>query len=170
VQAAENGPDAARARRLTQLTGKILSSPVETIAELKTFSDGLVYLLEQVELLEDQLAFSQFLHPGERVLAIHLSGGRPSDLFVDLSVMQGNLRSPSAIHGPGRISAADAAQIFMHARPQNLGLEEYARRLGEWLGELVDVAEGRACLEESVAALKKVLRELLLAVLEQEQV
>jgi hypothetical protein len=58
------------------------------------------------------------------------------------------------LHGPGKITADQAAEILENDRPADMGPEEFARRLGEWLSELVDARQSHALLKESLARVK----------------
>src|SRR5262249_8533306 len=64
----------------------------------------------------------------------------------------------SGIHGRGsQLTREQAAQIFVRDVPDGVGPQEFARRLGEWLPELVDVATGQARLPEALSDLRSAL-------------
>src|SRR5262249_46482661 len=134
------------------------------------FSTGIHWLIEQVELLEDHLQTRTSLQPHQRLLAIRLSGRDPRDLFTDRLVKQWNGDYLSALHGPGKISASEAAELVQDDRPPALPLDEFEWILGEWLTELDSIPEGQALLKQSLAELKAELQERLKVVAAREAV
>jgi hypothetical protein len=165
-----NGFHARQSERLHDLILKLATSPAATINELMSFSFGLLYQIEQVEILEYQLRVTRSLHPGQRLDLIHLCGCRPCDLFTNRTINEINIYYLSGLYGPGKLSALDAALIFQNDRPEDVGPEEFARRLKGWLPEMLDTREGQARLRELLADLKAELRERLAQVIESEDV
>jgi hypothetical protein len=164
------GFDTQQVQRLAELLPNLATAPAATMAELATFSFGLLHALEQVGLLEAHLQSSPSFHPGQRDTFIHLCGCRPSELFTSEVVKDIDVNYLSGLHGRGKLTAEDLALIFQNDRPeQEIGPEEFVRRLKGWLPELVDQRDGRARLKELVAALKADLGEALAAVLEREK-
>jgi hypothetical protein len=150
------------------LAANLPSSPAATIIELRGFSHGIHYLLSQIELLEEQLQTACSFHPSQRVLAIRLSGRKPENLFTDPVVRQWNIHYLSGLHGPGKISAAQAAALFWQDRPADMDPGEFERRLGGWLEDLDSIKEGQALLREDLADVKERLQERL-EVIEQRE-
>jgi hypothetical protein len=126
--------------------------------------------LNQIELLEEQLKASCSFHPSQRVLAIRISGREPENLFTDPVVKQWNIHYLSGLHGPGKISAADAAVLLSQDRPADVDPGEFERRLGGWLKDLADIKAGQALLREDLAEVKQRLKERLEVVLMREEI
>jgi hypothetical protein len=168
VDGVAQGFNAQQAQKLDDLILELATSPAATIGALTKFSFGLLYMIEQLAILEDQLRVTRSLHPGQRLDLIHLCGCRPSDLFTSEIIKEINISYLSGLHGPGKLSAEEAALIFQNDRPLEVGPEEFQRRLGAWLRELVDSREGQARLREIVADLKAGLQEQLKEVIARE--
>jgi hypothetical protein len=144
--------------------------PATTIIQLRAFSHGILYLLSQIELLEEQLQTTCSFHPSQRVLAIRLCGRKPENLFTDPIVRQWNIHYLSGLHGPGKISAAQAASLLWQDRPAEMDPGEFERRLGGWLDDLDGIKEGQALLKEDLAEVKERLRERLEVVEQREAI
>jgi hypothetical protein len=144
-------------------------APAATIISLRSFSRGIHYLLSQIELLEEQLQTACSFHPSQRVLAIRLSGRKPENLFTDAIVRQWNIHYLSGLHGPGKISAAQAAALLWQDRPAEMDPGEFERQLGGWLGDLASIKEGQALLREDLADAKARLLERLEVVEQREE-
>jgi hypothetical protein len=168
VDGVASGFNGQQAERLGDLIVELATSPAATIRALSSFSFGLLHVLEQLAILEGQLQVTRSLHPGQRLDLIHLCGCTPSDLFTSETVKYINVAYLSGLHGPGKISAHDAALIFQNDQPLDVGPEEFERRLGIWLRELVEPREGQARLRELVADLKAELQERLKEVIARE--
>jgi hypothetical protein len=159
--------DEARVR-LATLIDELATAPAATITALRNFSMGIAWTLTQVESLLEHLRTNRSFHPSQRIMAIHMCGVKPCHLFTDPLVKAWNIHYLSALHGPGKITAEEAAEILENDRPEGVGPEEYARRLGDWLRELVDPRQGHAWLKETLAAIKADLLEWRAIVAERE--
>jgi hypothetical protein len=145
-------------------------APATTIIQLRSFSHGIHYLLSQIELLEEQLQTACSFHPSQRVLAIRLSGRKPENLFTDAIVRQWNIHYLSGLHGPGKITAAQAASLFWQDRPADMDHGEFERRVGGWMDDLDHIKEGQALLKQDLADVKERLLERLEVVLAREEI
>jgi len=145
-------------------------APAATIIQLRSFSHGIHYLLNQIELLEEQLQTTCSFHPSQRGLAIRLSARKPENLFTDPIVRQWNIHYLSGLHGPGKITAAQAAALLWQDRPADMDPGEFERRLGGWLDELDGIKEGQALFREDLAEVKERLRERLEVVEQREEI
>jgi hypothetical protein len=154
VENVERGFGDEQGRRLATLMEELATSPAATILALRDFSMGVSILLTQVELLEDHLRTNRSFHPSQRIIAIHLCGCKLSHMFIDTVVKYWNIHYLSALHGPGKITADEAAEILQNDRPADVGPEEFARRLGEWLSALVDPRQGHTLLKGTLAVVK----------------
>ena len=150
-----------QALRCADLAGNLAASPWASIIALRSFTHGIHHLLQQIELLDEHLRTSRSFHPTQRVLAIHLCGRRPQDLFTDELVRQWNIDYLSGLHGPGKISAAQAAQLLGRDRPADMDPGEFERRLGGWLQDLDSIEEGQALLKQGLADARRDLLERL---------
>jgi hypothetical protein len=159
--------DEARVR-LATLIDDLATAPAATITALRNFSMGIAWTLTQVESLLEHLRTNRSFHPSQRIMAIHICGAKQYHMFTDPLVKAWNIHYLSALHGPGKITADEAAEILESDRPEGVGPEEYARRLGDWLRELVDPRRGRAWLKETLAAIKADLLECRAIVEERE--
>jgi hypothetical protein len=156
--------------RCDELVANLPAMPATTIIHLRSFSHGIHYLLNQIELLEEQLQTTCSFHPSQRVLAIRLSGRKPENLFTDEIVRQWNIHYLSGLHGPGKITAAQAASLFWQDRPADMDPGEFERRLEGWLGDLEDIKQGQALLREDLADVKARLLERLEVVQQREAI
>jgi hypothetical protein len=150
-----------QALRCADLVENLADSPSTCIIALRSFTHGIHHLLQQIELLDEHLRTSRSFHPSQRVLAIHLCGRRPQDLFTDELVRQWDIDYLSGLHGPGKISAAQAAQLLGRDRPADMDPGEFERRLGGWLQNLDSIEEGRALLKQGLADARRDLLERL---------
>src|SRR5439155_14797776 len=91
VNRVQHQRDDQQALRLEDLIANLAASPGAAIIQLRSFSLGIDWILQQVELLEEHLQTSRSLHPSQRVMAISICGRRPCNLFIDPVVMQWNL-------------------------------------------------------------------------------
>jgi hypothetical protein len=156
--------------RCDELVASLPLSPAATIIQLRSFSHGIHYLLNQIELLEEQLQTTCSFHPSQRVLAIRLCGRNHENMFTYLIVRQWNIHYLSGLHGPGKITAAQAAALFWQDRPADMDPGEFERRLGGWLDELDDIKAGQALLREDLADVKARLWERLEVVQQREEI
>jgi hypothetical protein len=156
--------------RCDELVANLPVAPAATIIQLRSFSHGIHYLLNQIELLEEQLQTTCSFHPSQRGLAIRLSARKPENLFTDPIVRQWNIHYLSGLHGPGKITAAQAAALLWQDRPADMDPGEFERRLGGWLDELDGIKEGQALLREDLAEAKERLRERLEVVEQREEI
>jgi hypothetical protein len=156
--------------RCADLVGNLALSPAATIIELRSFTHGISWLSGQIELLEEHLQTSCSFHPSQRVLLIHLLGRRLQDLFTDQVIEQLNIYYLYGLHGPGKLTPAQAASLFWQDRPADMDPGEFERRLGGWLDELVSIPEGHALLKESLAEVKADLLRRLTVVEEREAI
>jgi hypothetical protein len=156
--------------RCDELVASLPVSPAATIIQLRAFSHGIHYLLNQIELLEEQLQTTCSFHPSQRHLAIRLSGRKLEHIFTDEVVRQWNIHYLSGLHGPGKITAAQAASLLWQDRPADMDPGEFERRLGDWLDELDDIKQGQALLKEDLADVKTRLLERLEVVQVREEI
>jgi hypothetical protein len=156
--------------RCADLVGNLALSPAATIIGLRSFTHGISWLSGQIELLEEHLQTSCSFHPSQRVLLIHLLGRRLQDMFTDQRIRQLNIDYLSGLHGPGKLTPAQAASLFWQDRPADMDPGEFERRLGGWLDELVSIPEGHALLKESLAEVKADLHRRLAVVEEREAI
>jgi hypothetical protein len=170
VNAVQNNFEDRQCLRCADLVGDLAASPAATVIELSSFTHGISWLLGQVELLEEHLQTSCSFHPSQRVLVIHLLGRRLQDLFTDPIVRQLNIDYLSGLHGPGKLTPAQAATLFWQDRPADMDPGEFERRLGGWLDDLVSIPEGQALLRESLAEVKARLHRRLVVVEEREAI
>jgi hypothetical protein len=140
--------------RCADLVANLAAAPAATIIELRSFTHGIAWILGQVERLETHLRTSMSLHPDQRVHAIHILGRRPQDLFTDPVVMSWNLAYLSALHGPGKLSASEAAELLESDRPEGMAADLFEFRLEGLLGGLVAMDEGQARLRETLAKVR----------------
>jgi hypothetical protein len=154
VEDVKNNFDDRQLTRLDALVANLAASPVATILELRRFTRGITWCLEQLEQLDLHLETHPALNPGQLLLAIYLSARRPQNLFIDDLVMKWNLRNLSAQYGPGKLSAASAAGFLYKARPEGMTRAEFEYYLGERLGEMVSVEEGQTFLLDSLDELR----------------
>jgi hypothetical protein len=126
--------------------------------------------LGQIQLLEEQVQTTFSFHPSQRRHFIHLCGRTLQALFTDPLVRQWNIDYLSGLHGPGKISGADAATLFWLDRPADMDPGEFERRLDGWLKELVSIPEGQAFLKASLAEVKAELQERREVVAEREAI
>jgi hypothetical protein len=168
VHAVQNNFEDRQCLRCADLVANLAAAPAATIVDLCSFTHGISWLLGQVETLEEHLRTSLSLHPDQRVHAIHICGRRPQDLFTDPVVRNWNLAYLSALHGPGKLSAAQAAELLETDRPEGMDADLFEFRLQGLLGGLVAKEEGQARLRET---LEKVRAQLLrrLDVVEQRE-
>jgi hypothetical protein len=156
--------------RLADLVADLAASPAATIIQMRSFTHGIDWLLGQIELLEEHLQTSYSFHPSQRMLIIHICGRNLQDLFTDPVVKQWDIDYLSGLHGPGKLTAAQAASLFWLDRPADMDPGEFERRLGGWLGELVSIPEGQALLKQSLAEVKAELQNRLAVVEEREAI
>jgi hypothetical protein len=150
-----NNFEEQQALRCADLVENLAASPAASIIALRSFSHGIYHLLEQIELLDEHSRTSGSFHPTQRVLAIHLCGRRPQDLFTDELVRQWTIDYLSGLHGPGKISAAQAAELLWRDRPADMDPGEFERRLGGWLQNLDSIEAGQALLKQGLADARK---------------
>jgi hypothetical protein len=155
---------------LNDIVAGLKADPVATIFRLRGSSLGIHWILNQVVLLEEYLHNRYSFHPSERVRAIQLCGRRPQDLFHDPVVLRWDLVYLSGLHGPGQITAQQAAVILWDDRPEGMPLDEFERRLGELLPQLDDRAQGRTFLLEMLQGMKDGLLERLAVIEQREQI
>jgi hypothetical protein len=170
VNAVLDGFEDRQCLRCDALVANLPVSPAATIIQLRSFTHGIHYLLSQIELLEEQLQTACSFHPSQRALAIRLSGRKPENLFTDPIVRQWNIHYLSGLHGPGKITAAEAAALFWQDRPADMDPGEFERRLCGWLGDLDDIKRGQALLREDLAEVKERLLERLEVVRQREEI
>jgi hypothetical protein len=165
-----NGFEDRQCLRCDELAANLPSSRAATIIQLRTFSHGIHYLLNQVTLLEEQLQTTCSFHPSQRALAIRLSDRRSEHMFTNEVVRQWNIHYLSGLHGPGKITAAQAAELLGQDRPADMDPGEFERRLGDWLDDLEDIKQGQALLREDLAEVKERLLERLEVVQVREEI
>jgi hypothetical protein len=170
VNDVQNNFEDRQCRRCADLVANLPASPAATVIELCSFTHGISWVLGQVERLEEHLGSSFSLHPDQRVHAIRICGRRPQDLFTDPVVMNWNVNYLSALHGPGKISAAEAAELLETDRPEGMAADLFEFRLEGYLGGLVAMEEGQARLRETLAAVKAQLLDRLAEVEEREAI
>jgi hypothetical protein len=146
VNDVQNNFEDRQCLRCADLVGNLALSPAATIIALLSFTHGISWLLSQIELLEEHLQTSCSFHPSQRVLLIHLLGRKFQDLFTDAVARQLNIDYLSGLHGPGKLTPAQAASLFWQDRPADMDPGEFERRLGGWLNDLVSIPEGQALL------------------------
>jgi hypothetical protein len=151
VNNVQNNFEDRQCLRCADLVTNLAASPAATIIHLRSFTHGISWILGQIDLLEEHLRTSRSFHPSQRVIAIHICGRNPKDLFTDSLVRQWNLDYLSGLHGPGKITAAQAAELLQADRPADMDPGEFERRLAGWLNDLVDIPEGQALLQASLA-------------------
>jgi hypothetical protein len=139
------------AAQVHTLTSQLPEEPAPTIDALRQTSQGCVYLLNQWELMKQWLAVHNSFEFSQRRHVLALCGWRPTDLFRDARILRFDRDYVAALHGPGKITAADAAEIFMNDRPEEMGPEEFERRLEALVRDLPAAGEGRARLRKLVA-------------------
>jgi hypothetical protein len=132
------------------LKSQLLEEPARTIDALRQTSQGSFYLLNQWELMKQWLAVHNSFEFSQRRHVLALCGWRPADLFQDARILQFDRQYVAALHGPGKLTAADAARIFVYDRPQDMGPEEFERRLESLVRDLPAAGEGRALLRRFV--------------------
>jgi hypothetical protein len=81
-----------------------------------------------------------------------------------------NIDYLSGLHGPGKLTPAQAATLFWQDRPADMDPGEFERRLGGWLDDLVSIPEGHALLKQSLAEVKADLRRRFEVVEEREAI
>jgi hypothetical protein len=151
VNDVQNNFEDRQCLRCADLVANLAASPAATIIQLRSLTHGISWILGQIDLLEEHLHTSRSFHPSQRVIAIHICGRNPKDLFTDPLVRQLNQDYLSGLHGPGKITAAQAAELLQADRPADMDPGEFERRLGGWLNEMVDIPEGQAPLRQSLA-------------------
>jgi hypothetical protein len=164
--------DNQQSLRCADLVGNLAAAPAATITQLVEISHGITWCLGQVEMLEQHLRNHPGcgFHPDQRVRGIHIFGKQPQDLFTDNVVMDWNFLYISALHGPGPISAEDAAELLATDRPEGMELDHFERRLGEALANLFHRQEARARLQELLAKYKADLFQRLQQVVQREAI
>ena len=142
--------------RCAELVANLAASPAATIIRVQQFTQGIMWSVGQVEMLEQHLRDHPGcgFHPDQRVHAIHIFGHNPRDLFTDIIVADWNFLYVSALHGPGAISGEAAAELLATDRPEGMALDHFERRLGEAMRNLIDRREARARLQEHRARYK----------------
>jgi hypothetical protein len=128
---------------------------------LRDLSMGIKYLIEQVKILQETLANHGYLEPGERHHMIRLSGKDPMHIFTQRWVFQVDCDCLAAVHGAGKLTAGQAAQALACDRPEGVGPEEYARRLGPLVAGMVDHAQAREYLRENLESMETELLDRL---------
>jgi hypothetical protein len=158
VNDVQNNFDDRQALRCADLVANLPSSPAASIIQLRSMTHRIDWILGQIQLLEEQVQSSYSFHPSQRRHFIHLCGRTLQALFTDPLVQQWNIDYLSGLHGPGKISAAQAAQLFLQDRPADMDPGEFERRLDGWLKELVSIPEGQAFLRASLAEVRAELQ------------
>jgi hypothetical protein len=59
------------------------TQPAAALLQLREISNGLTWLLEQTERLDDYMRYHTGLHPSDLLMALKIFGRRPRDLFID---------------------------------------------------------------------------------------
>jgi hypothetical protein len=170
VNNVEHGFEDRQCLRCADLVANLALSPAATIIQLRSFTRGISWLLGQIELLEEHLRTSRSFHPSQRVFVVHLLGRRPQDLFTDPVVRQLNVDYLSGLHGPGKITAEEAALLLWQDRPADMDPGEFERRLGGWLKDLDSIEQGHGLLKQTLAEVKAGLLERLAEVEERETI
>jgi hypothetical protein len=122
--------------------------------QLRDMSMGIVWLDSQIEALQKNLADYRGLHPGEKLQICLLAGRKAADIFVDPFVWNVNLLYISMLHGPGSLTAEQVGQILVNERPQDVGEQEYIRRLAPLAQGLI----GRDQAREFLGTILKTMR------------
>jgi hypothetical protein len=132
------------------LKSQLPEEPARTVDALRQTSQGCFYLLNQWELIKEWLAVHNSFEFSQRRHVLALCGWRPADLFRDARILQFDRQYLTALHGPGKLTAADAARIFIYDHLDDMGPEEFERRLESVVRDLPAAGEGRALLRKFV--------------------
>jgi hypothetical protein len=73
----------ARELETLRLIALLDTQPAAALVQMREISNGLTWLLEQAERLEDYLRYNTGLHPSDRLIALKIFGRRPQELFLE---------------------------------------------------------------------------------------
>jgi hypothetical protein len=162
----------ARELETLRLIELLDTQPAAALVQLREISNGLTWLLEQTERLEDYLRYKTGLHPSDRLMALKIFGRRPQDLFIDQFILTFNLHAISGCHGdPSRLTPRELACILQADRPRDVPEGEFERRLADvqhWL--TTNPTEAQKAVREVLAQFREKLEsQLRLVTLREER-
>jgi hypothetical protein len=159
AEGVEDRYDDEKALAVHSLVERFPADPCATLVQLLGMVQGLDWVREQIDELDQFLQDHTALHDSQRALALVLMGRSGRELFVDPAVMAWNMNTLSCFPGARALSAAEVAALFSQDRPETMSPAEFQRWLGDELDLLVSPDEGRAALRETLAAFRdKLLR------------
>ena len=153
------------AAEVQSLVALLPENPPEAARQLRNSTQGVTWLLQQVEILENRLKSHRTLESSQRSHFIRISGYDPKMVLTCPFVTQINIAYLSGLHGKGGTDAAEAAGILQADRPEDMSPGEFERRLevvmagkGGMTG-METVQEGHRRLKGLVAALRRSLED-----------
>jgi hypothetical protein len=136
-----------------ELVERLPESPCACVKALRSTTAGLTWLIGQVEILTRYVAVCGEMTQSQRVHLIHLSGKRPTDLFICPVVAQWDVLYLATSPRPDEDRVRSAVLDLAGDRPPAMDVFEFMHRVEQSLGFLPPADEALVLLKQELAAM-----------------
>ena len=123
-------------KAVREIIPRLVTQPAVAVEELKNSTRGCAFLISQFKILKDRLSHYTGFENGQRRDALRMGGHHVEELFKDWDVIDVNKAFLGAISGVAGFNADEAANAFLHDRPEDMHYGEFTRRFEHLVKDL----------------------------------